>query len=546
MSIFFNNISINCRLNEYMEAEKYLSKAIELDPSFLPAEKNHMTVKLNLVPRWHFRMLNDVRRNKAFKNAITKSIDDTHGLVLDIGTGSGVLSLFASSKDKVQKIYAVEESLALYKVASNVMKGNNVNVEMLYCNSTSLNNFPKMDILIVEIFDTALFGEHVLNTLIHAHRNLLKSDARIIPKSAKLHITGIECHALYKKHRYANTCNLFQLGDLCLTRSKTDDDPYEADNLKFYNYKVVTDTRTLFVDFHNLQQLEQFFNDPNAVDTISLNIKENCETVQAVAIWFDLNLNDENMITTNPLLEGTSECWEQAIFYLDHPIKPEEGSVNLTLSMVNDKLQINVLNHMKCTMCYKASREIITFLNDSNLMRTICDSTNYVLDSNNEINILEMNPFPLFSLSMAQRKNVKTNCLIKHECDEAFIRKICELNRFNNINFVTESQIEMMLSSQKDKFNFIFINPIADEGIINEKYVMDVTKYEGLLKENGVLLPKKVNVVLKLIESELLRHYNKVNDQNCGGFKIADYINKYSVSENIISIYYLNCLLTYI
>lgn len=503
-----------------------------MDPHYLPAEKNYMTVKLNLVPRWHFKMLNDVKRNELFKNAILNCIHDSNS-VLDIGTGSGVLSLFASLSGKVQKIYAVEESVALYKVASDVMKANNVHIEMFCCNSTTLRDYPIADVLIMEIFDTALFGEHVLNTLIHAHHSLLRKNARIVPKSANIYITGIQCHTLYKRHRYANTCHLLNLHDLCLTRAKIENEPYEADNLKFYNYKVVTDTKTLFVDFHNLEQLTRLYSDSDALDTITLTIESNSEAVQAIAIWFDLNLDDDNnKVTTNPLITDNSECWEQAIFYLDHPIKPEEGTVRLKLSTVNDKLQIDVLNRNNCTKCYKASREIIAFLNDANLMNAICDSTKYFDDylNNGLLQILELNPFPLFSLLMGQLGNVKSNCLIKHECDEIFIRMICNLNQFYNMTFLTESKIEMMLMKQTDKFDVVFLNPISEEGIIYEKYISDIVNYENLLKTNGILLPKEVNVTLKLIESEHLRYYNKVND-DCCGFKIAEYMNKYAVSE---------------
>ena len=58
----------------------------------------------NLVPRWHFRMLNDGGRNAAFGRAIRKAVaawKSKNGAkkamrFLDIGAGTGLLSMVAA------------------------------------------------------------------------------------------------------------------------------------------------------------------------------------------------------------------------------------------------------------------------------------------------------------------------------------------------------------------------------------------------------------------------------------------------------------------
>ena len=44
------------------------------------------------IPRWHFEMLNDANRGQAFVDAL-KSLDLRDKTVLDIGAGSGILSM---------------------------------------------------------------------------------------------------------------------------------------------------------------------------------------------------------------------------------------------------------------------------------------------------------------------------------------------------------------------------------------------------------------------------------------------------------------------
>ena len=43
------------------------------------------------IPRWHFRMINDISRNRSFFHAIKKAVTDGHSNIIDIGSGSGIL-----------------------------------------------------------------------------------------------------------------------------------------------------------------------------------------------------------------------------------------------------------------------------------------------------------------------------------------------------------------------------------------------------------------------------------------------------------------------
>ena len=62
----------------------------------LPAEITHGDVAITseVVP-WHFPMMNDNVRNDAYENALKTALQDG-GNVLDIGSGSGLLSMMAA------------------------------------------------------------------------------------------------------------------------------------------------------------------------------------------------------------------------------------------------------------------------------------------------------------------------------------------------------------------------------------------------------------------------------------------------------------------
>lgn len=76
------------------------------------------------VDRWHFPMLNDKQRNMAFECVIRKRISQGYDTVLDVGTGTGLLSLYAQNAG-AKKIYACECSPAMLKIAEKVFETNN-------------------------------------------------------------------------------------------------------------------------------------------------------------------------------------------------------------------------------------------------------------------------------------------------------------------------------------------------------------------------------------------------------------------------------------
>lgn len=74
-----------------VESQTYCRKALSLNPSYLPAQCNLDNIHNVLVPRWHYAMLNDRKRNERFEAAIAEAVRDGYDRVLDIGTGSGLL-----------------------------------------------------------------------------------------------------------------------------------------------------------------------------------------------------------------------------------------------------------------------------------------------------------------------------------------------------------------------------------------------------------------------------------------------------------------------
>jgi type II protein arginine methyltransferase len=145
----------------------------------------------SLVPRYHFPMMNDTRRNLVWDAALRNAIrPGMH--VLEIGTGGGMLALIAAraGADRVTtcEIDSVLAELAT-EVAARNSYGNVINViakksQDLYL-GVDLDR--PADLLICDIFADDLLGFDPLPALVDARR-LLTSGARVVPEAGAIRV----------------------------------------------------------------------------------------------------------------------------------------------------------------------------------------------------------------------------------------------------------------------------------------------------------------------------------------------------------------------
>lgn len=64
---------------------------MNINKCYLPALNNIEILHCHFVDRWHYRMLNDSKRNLAYKKAIHERISQGYKTVLDIGCGTLIL-----------------------------------------------------------------------------------------------------------------------------------------------------------------------------------------------------------------------------------------------------------------------------------------------------------------------------------------------------------------------------------------------------------------------------------------------------------------------
>jgi tetratricopeptide (TPR) repeat protein len=173
------------------EALEHFARALAMQPGNVHIEHQIRRLNAELVPFWHIPMLNDARRNDAFEAAIIAALQEAgpDARVLDIGTGSGLLSMMAA-RAGARSITACEMVPIIAATARRIIADNG------YADAITVHTAPsnalwigthmdaRADILVSEILSSDLLTEQVLDTFEDAHARLLKPDAIVIPRAA--------------------------------------------------------------------------------------------------------------------------------------------------------------------------------------------------------------------------------------------------------------------------------------------------------------------------------------------------------------------------
>jgi type III protein arginine methyltransferase len=302
----------------------------ETDPDAEAARRRHNRTIRKLVPRWHFAMLNDAERNDAYEKAIS-AVVRPGDVVLDIGTGSGLLALLAA-RAGAAAVYTCESEPLIAHAAREIVAANGLSarVTVLDRMSTDLRvgaDLPvRADVLVTEIFDCALLGEHALPAIEHARRELLVDRARIVPNRGRLWGQLISSDRL-RAHNHTSVACGFDVSGFNQFSSLE----YFSTYLSNYPHHPLTEPFPLLdLDFHA--------DTPPGRDQVHV-VPRTDGSCDAIAIWFQLDLAPGVGLSNGPLHPHSH--WRQAVQTFAAPLPCTAGRP-LTLQVTHDRERVFV------------------------------------------------------------------------------------------------------------------------------------------------------------------------------------------------------------
>ena len=308
------------------------------------------------------QMLMDHVRMKAYHSSIMNNQELFKGkVVLDVGAGSGVLSLWAA-KAGAKKVFACEFT-DMAKFAREMVKSNGLSdiVEVLQCSAEELDLPCKVDIIISEWMGYLLLRESMLDSVIRARDKWMKEDGSMFPSLATMYFAPI-CYEQDREmkqqeykgsmHEWVNFCsemneyydlNMSSLDTPFKKEQKeyfilsglwTELDPHHVVGRPFVVKKLDLNTCTL-ADAADVPEtpFQCLVRNPNSVHNDSNGDPYPSDlgargsgTISGMAGWFTVDFNGSvNMPVENKVMLSTGPeagytHWGQQVFYFEEPI----------------------------------------------------------------------------------------------------------------------------------------------------------------------------------------------------------------------------------
>ncbi|KAK9812764.1 hypothetical protein WJX72_003334 [[Myrmecia] bisecta] len=265
----------------------------------------------------HEEMLKDQVRTKTYQNAILRNaflFKDK--VVLDIGCGTGILSLFAAQAGAAH-VYGIECS-AIAEQAAQIVRDNGYQERVTIIRGKVeevVLPVERVDILISEWMGYFLFYESMLDTVLYARDKWLAPGGRIFPDKASLSLVAIE-DGEYRAEKIDFWNDVYGFDMSCIRKQAMAEplvDTVDAEQI------ASTACCIKNIDITKMSKSDATFKAP-----FSLTATRN-DYIHALVGYFDITFSGHKDIrfSTSPSARNTH--WKQTVFYLEDALVVCEG-----------------------------------------------------------------------------------------------------------------------------------------------------------------------------------------------------------------------------
>lgn len=146
---------------------------------------------------YNLSMLTDFARVEAYQTAIKKVVRPGD-VVVDLGTGSGILALLACQAG-AKRVYAIESEKVIH-IAMQVCRRNRLEDRVVFLNEISFQvELPqRVDVVVTETMGTFGPEEGLVGSIIDARDRFLKPSGALIPRVLELFLVPVEVPGFYE------------------------------------------------------------------------------------------------------------------------------------------------------------------------------------------------------------------------------------------------------------------------------------------------------------------------------------------------------------
>ncbi|KAG5845230.1 hypothetical protein ANANG_G00136600 [Anguilla anguilla] len=266
----------------------------------------------------HEEMLKDEVRTLTYRNAMyhNKHIFKDK-VVLDVGSGTGILSMFAA-KAGAKHVYGIECS-SISEYSEKIIKSNHLDgVITIFKGKVEEVELPveRVDIIISEWMGYCLFYESMLNTVIFARDKWLKPGGLMFPDRAALYVVAIEDRQ-YKDFKIHWWENVYGFDMTCIRNVAMKEPLVDIVDPK----QVVTNSCLIKeVDIYTVK-----IEDLSFTSAFCLQIHRN-DYVHALVTYFNIEFtkcHKKTGFSTAP--DAPYTHWKQTVFYLEDYLTVRRG-----------------------------------------------------------------------------------------------------------------------------------------------------------------------------------------------------------------------------
>ncbi|KAI5637866.1 protein arginine N-methyltransferase 7 [Phthorimaea operculella] len=485
-------------------------------------------------------MLHDSERNKKYNKALQLAIEKMHNAgkpanVLDIGTGTGLLSIMAACAG-ADSIVACEAFKPMAECCLKILQHNGVDdkITVIPKRSTELtvgengDLKQKANILVTEVFDTELIGEGAISTFFHAHQHLLEEDCIVVPDSAVIYAQVVECDTMQRWNKLQDLKDEVMNLELRTPQKMKDC----AGSAAVHDIQLSQLSRKTFTELS--EQLPVFYYDWSGKTPLDKKrmVKQNFTAIasgkaQMVFMWWDLNMDQEGKIVlscapwwNHPAANISSkhpedtipwrDHWMQAVYYLPQtmPVKTDseytltccQDEYSLWFYIENEKTKPQNYQRpiCECGVHMALSRTQVAYVNDEARMKMFLTQIRKQMKEFFQPVLLDLNGSSLLGLA-ASRIGAKTVYILeKNNFNVNILQDYIDENKIDNVKIIPEINAQLVKEAQIITCDPSFSNAILPWENLKMAYLLYQVKDH--FRHDVVIMPDKVELYAMPVE----------------------------------------------